>query len=102
MSEIRFYIPEGETIPTDLRVYVDDVYVDYERIKGGFRFRVFLDDEDRALDIVEEIAQTMIREHDESEHGVSWRTVSLEVVPQEERYKIGTVIDWKYRVRDSY
>lgn len=32
MSEIRFYIPENETIPTDLRVYVDDVYVDYERI----------------------------------------------------------------------
>lgn len=102
MSEIRFYIPEGETIPTDLQVYVDDVYVVYERISGGFRFRVFLDDEDRALDIVEEIAQTMIREHDESERGVSWRTVLLEVVPQEERYKIGTVIDWKYRVRDSY
>lgn len=102
MSEIRFYIPEGETIPTDLRVYVDDVYVDYKRIKGGFRFRTLLDDEDRALEIVGEIAQTMISEHNESEHGVSWRTVSLEVVPQEERYKLGTVIDWKYRVRDSY
>lgn len=102
MSEISFYIPKGETIPTDLRVYVDDVYVDYERIKGGFRFRTLLDDEDRALEIVGEIAQTMIREHNESEHGVSWRTVSLEVVPQEERYKIGTVIDWKYRVRNSY
>lgn len=102
MSEIRFYIPEGETIPTDLKVYVDDVYVGYERIKGGFRFQTLLDDEDRALEIVGEIVQTMIREHNESEHGVSWRTVSLEVVPQEERYKLGTVIDWKYRVRDSY
>ena len=102
MSEIRFYIPEGETIPTDLQVYVDDVYVGYERIKGGFRFRTLLDDDDRALEIVGEIAQTMIREHNESEHGVSWRTVSLEVVPQEERYKLGTVIDWKYRVRDWY
>lgn len=102
MSEIKFYIPKDETIPTDLRLYVGDVYVDYERIKGGFRFRVFLDDEDLAMKIAEEIVQQMIREHDESEHGVSWRTVSLEVVPEEERYRVGTTIDWQYRVRDSY
>jgi hypothetical protein len=44
----------------------------------------------------------MKREHDESQHGVSWRTVSLEVVPQDERYRIDTVVDWIYRVRDSY
>lgn len=102
MSDIKFYVPKGETIPTDLRLYVGDVYVDYERIKGGFRFRTFIDDEDQALEIVRRIVEVMIREHDESEHGVSWRTVSLEVVPQEERYKLGVMIDWKYRVRDSY
>lgn len=102
MIDIKFYIPKGETIPTDLRLYVGDVYVDYERIKGGFRFRTFLDDEERAMEIVNLIVEKMIREHDESEHGVSWRTVSLEIVPREERYKFGTMIDWKYRVRDSY
>ena len=101
MSEIKFYIPKDETIPTDLKLYVDDVYVKYERIDGGFRF-VLLDDEEKAMEVVNEIVQKMIREHDESQHSVSWRTVSLEVVPQEERYKIGTIIEWKYRVRDSY
>lgn len=102
MTDIRFYIPEGETIPTDLRLYFGDVYVVYLRIDRGFRFEILLDDENEAMKIAEEIVQKMIREHDESQHGVSWRTVSLEVIPQEERYKIGTLIEWKYRVRDSY
>ncbi len=102
MSEISFYIPSNETIPTELRVYVGDDYVSYERIESGFRFRTLIKDEDRAMKVVKEIVQMMIREHDDSEHGVSWRTVSLEIVPQNERYRIGTDIDWKYRVRDSY
>lgn len=102
MSEIKFYIPEDKTIPTDLRLYVDDVYVKYKTIDGGFAFHVLLDDEEKAMEIVSEIVQQMIREHDESQHGVSWRTVSLEVVSQEKWYKIGTMIEWKYRVRDSY
>ena len=102
MSDIEFYVPEGETIPTDLRLYVGDEYVKYKRIERGFRFLVYLDDEGRAMEVVEKIVSVMIQEHDESEHGVSWRTVSLKVVPQEDRYKIGTMIDWVYRVRDSY
>lgn len=107
MSEIKFYIPKDETIPTDLRLYVGDVYVHYERIRNGFRFHISVDDEDKAIDVAKEIADKMKREHDESQHGVSWRTISLEaisleVVPQDERYRIDTVVDWIYRVRDSY
>lgn len=102
MADIRFYIPEDETIPTDLRLYVDDVYVVYARIQGGFRFWISLDDEKKAMEVAKEIVWQMEKDHDESQHGVSWRTISLEVFPQEERYKIGTIIDWKYRVRDSY
>ena len=102
MSDIKFYIPKDETIPTILALYVDDVYVTYERTKGGFTFHILLDDEEKAMEAAKEIVQKMIREHDESQHGVSWRTVSLEVIPQEERYKFGTLIEWKYRVRDSY
>lgn len=102
MSDIRFYIPNFETIPTDLRLYVDDVYVEYERIIGGFLFHISLDDEEKAMEVAKTIIQQIIREHDESQHGVSWRTVSLEVVPQEERYKIDTIVEWKYRVRYSY
>lgn len=108
MSDIRFYIPNGETIPTDLRLYVGDVYVQYERIFAssgyfsGFTFRVALDDEKKAMEIVKEIVQKMMWEHDESRHGVSWRTLSIDIVPQDERYRSGTMIEWKYRVRDSY
>ena len=93
MSEIKFYIPKNETIPTDLRLYVDDVYVEYERVQNGFRFYISLEDEQQAM---------MKQERAESEHGVSWRTVSIEVVPQDERYKISTIVEWKYRVRDSF
>lgn len=102
MADIRFYIPNNETIPTDLRLYVDDVYVTYKRIIGGFLFRISLDDEEKAMEVAKAIVQQIIREHDESQHGVSWRTVSLEIIPQEERYRIDTAIEWKYRVRDSY
>ena len=102
MSDIRFYIPEDETIPTDLRLYVDDVYVSYRRENNKFVFLILLDDEEKAMEIANEIVQRMKAEHDESQRGVSWRTVSLKVAPQEDRYKIGTIIEWEYRVRDSY
>ena len=102
MTDIKFYIPEGETIPTDLRLYVCDVYVKYHRIDHGFRFEILLDDEDEAMKIAEEIVKKMKYEHDEQQHGISLRTKSLVVIHQEERYKIGTIIDWEYYVRDSY
>lgn len=102
MGDIRFYIPKDEVIPTSLQLYVDNIYVRYERIHGGFRFHIFLDDEEKAMEVAKEIVQQMKIDHDESQHGVSWRTISLEIVPQEERYKFNTIIDWKYRVRDSY
>ena len=100
--KIEFYIPKNETIPTDLRLLVDNIYVTYERIVNGFRFIVSTEDEDFANKIVGEIIAKIKEEHEEPEHGVSWRTVSIETVPQDERYKLGTIIEWKYRVRDSY
>ena len=103
MSEIKFYIPKSETIPTDLRLYVDDTYVKYKRILGGFRFFVLTLDEAEALRIVEEITKKIKYEHEEPQHGISWVTVSLELAEQEEeRYRTNTIVDWKYRVRDSY
>ena len=102
MTDIRFYVPKSETIPTDLRLYVGDIYVEYERINNGFRFCVLLDDEEEAMKIAEQIVAQMKQDHDEPQHGISWRTVSLEIEPREERYKVGTNIVWKYRVRDSY
>ena len=102
MDDIRFYIPDGEKSPTDLRLYVGGVYVNYERIEGGFRFYILLDDEQQAMEVTKKIVQQMKNEHNESQHGVSWVTISLEAVPQDDRYRMGTIIDWKYRVRDTY
>jgi hypothetical protein len=112
INKIQFYIPKDERIPTDLRlcvrrsaekeVLVDDVYVTYRRIESGFLFIISLKDEEEAMRIAEDIVQVMKEDHDESQHGVSWRTVSLSVIPQEERYRIDTLVEWKYRVRDSY
>ena len=101
-DDIRFYVPKDETIPTDLRLYVGGVYVDYWRTDSGFRFSILLDDENQAMKIAEKIVERMKFEHDEPEHGISWRTKSLFVVHQEERYEIGTIIDWEFYVRDSY
>lgn len=97
---IEFYIPKDVKIPTDLRLKVDDIYVYYERIKGGFRFHVYVDSDEKALEIVKAIAEQMILDHDESQHGVSWRTVSIEIA--EDTWWFKRIIDWKYRVRDSY
>lgn len=102
MNDIKFYIPKGKTIPTDLRLFVDNNPVEYVRISGGFRFCTLLDDEKQALKLVKLIVDKIKYEYDEPEHGVTWVTTSFEVVPQNELYKIGTIIDWKYRVRDSY
>ncbi len=100
--EIKFYVPASETIPTELRLYAGDKYVTYERIQSGFRFEILTDDEDEALAIAKDIAEIMIRDHSEPQHGISWRTISFSIVAQEERYRIGTLVDWTYRVRDSY
>ena len=97
---IEFYIPKDVKIPTDLRLKVDDIYVYYERIKGGFRFHVYVDSDEKALEIVKAITEQMIFDHDESQHGVSWRTVSIEIA--EDTWWFKRIIDWKYRVRDSY
>ena len=97
---IEFYIPKDEKIPTDLRLKVDGVDVYYERIKGGFRFYVYVDSDENALEIVKAITEQMIFDHDESQHGVSWRTVSTEII--DDSWGFRKIVDWKYRVRDSY
>ena len=104
MSEIKFYIPKSETIPTELRLHVDDIQVTYYRIDHGygFRFEIYTIDDEEAMEIVKQIVKRIEYEHDDAPHGVTWVTTSLEIVPQEERYKVGTIIDWKYRIRDSY
>lgn len=100
VGEIKFYYPDNLTIPTDLRLKVGDIYVEYERIPGGFKFIIDVTDEDIAMAVVERIIDQMKYEHSEPEHGISWRTISVAVTS--DTNSIYTVIEWKYRVRDSY
>lgn len=97
---IKFFIPSGLTIPTDLTLDVDGTQVDYERIKNGFRFVILTESDDEAFKVATQITNTMIQEHDESQHGVSWRTTSLKLVPT--KWDFERVVEWTYRVRDSY
>ena len=100
MSDIKFFIPKGQTIPTALELQVDDVSVTYKRIEGGFEFCVWVGDRDKAVEIVEEIVAKIKSEHDDPKHFVTWRTVSIDVLEVSERY--GYVrIWWKFYIRDA-
>lgn len=99
MRDIKF-VTYGETIPTSLHLKVDDeITVTYGRIEGGFEFAVWDVDADTALEIVNDIVMKIKFEHDEPQHGISWETVSINITRAEAWC---TVIEWKYRVRDSY
>lgn len=77
--EIKFFIPDDQTIPTQLRLLVDGVHVYYEKMRDSmfYRFEVYTDDADKAREIVEECARIMC---DQSyDHGASWRTIKLEL-----------------------
>ena len=101
-NKVKFYIPDSLQIPTDLALYVGETYVTYERIKNGFRFNIYEDNIQKAMKIANQIADIIIYDHDECQHGVTWETLRFQLVEQEERYRTCTVIKWYYRIRDSY
>ena len=99
--DIRFHIPKDQIIPTDLMLKVDDIMVRYCKIQGGFVFDVFTYDVEEARDIVQAVVKQMIVDHDESQHGVTWETVSLIQVSNASWIGCHSFA-WIYRVRDSY
>lgn len=77
--DIKFFIPDDQTIPTQLRLLVDGIHVYYEKMRNAlyYRFEVYTNDEDKAREIVEECARIM---SDQSyDHGASWRTIKVEL-----------------------
>ena len=56
----------------------------------------------KAMKIANQIADIIIYDHDECQHGVTWETLRFQLVEQEERYRTCTVIKWYYRIRVSY
>jgi hypothetical protein len=99
MSEIKF-VTNGYKIPLTLEVEVDGIRVTYTGITGGFEFRAWTADREKAFNAVKKIVDAIIRERSDYKHFVSWRTESLEVVGHDARYGYA-LIEWKYYVRDS-
>lgn len=94
---------QDNKIPLVLALDVDGTRVYYNRKTGScsFEFIVEFATEEKAMEIVKEVIQVIKSEHEEPHHGVTWRTVSLEVTEVSERYDY-VVITWKYRVRDIW
>lgn len=99
MSEIKF-VTNGYKIPLVLEVAVDGTAVTYAKMTGGYEFTAWTANRDKALEVVNQIVDEIIRERSDYKHFVSWRTESLEVVQNDDRYGY-TLIEWKFYVRDS-
>jgi hypothetical protein len=100
--EIEVVRNKNEVIPTRMVIRVDGVDVIYNPLpdKFGYNFCMpSIKDEKKAIEIAEGIASVM--ENQSYDHGAQWRRTSVEVVPQQERYKIGTIVRVLFRVRDA-
>lgn len=97
MSDIKF-ITKGYKVPLILELEVDGTNVTYRQDDGVIHFAVWVGDAEKALPIVNEIIKQIKLEHDDVKHGVSWRTLSIEITAEMYLY---TCVDWKYYVRDA-
>lgn len=109
MSNIEFYIPEGETIPTKLRLLVNkdegkDIHVYYQRLEEsfGYNFELYnITSENEAEDIVKKVAQTMCNQS--YDHGQEWRVENIEKLSCEINFAYQkSEYNVLFRVRDSY
>lgn len=103
--EIKQVVYDYETVPTELRAMVDDVLITYKRTCSspypGFRMIVENDiSEEEADKAARALMGKILDDHDETEHGVSWRMASFDYVGQDvlNRHEFVT----HYRIRDSY
>ena len=103
---IKFYIPNDEMIPTQLRLKVDDKYqVDYSRVPGEFAYEFEIynmpqNNKGYADEIIDKIVGLMVSQS--YDHGVSWRETGREFI---EEFSYCDVSSYKYkvsfRVRDA-
>lgn len=95
--EIKFFIPDDQTIPTQLRLTADGVHVYYNRLPDRFayRFTVYTQDENAAANIVEEIAHIMVNQS--YDHGASWRIKTIVQVSDESVMSYTYDVDFRFR-----
>lgn len=97
----EFYIPKDEVVPTRLRLKADgrDVFYEHAQSCFGYIFEVLDATDEEAIEVATSIAHIM--ENQSYDHGVSWRIVSVELLEQDERYRIAPRVLVKFRVRDA-
>lgn len=103
--DIKQVVYNYETVPTELRASVDGVLITYKRICSAPypKFRMLVEDdisEEDAEKSAKALINRIIDDHDESEHGVSWRLRRLDYIGRDrlDRHEFVAY----YRVRDSY
>lgn len=100
--KIEFYVPEGETIPTQLRVKVDEaIDIFYSRLPEafGFKFEFFKHQGvtlEMATAITDEIVRKMVSQS--YDHGAQWRECGVREVVND---KWDLSITVYFRVRDA-
>lgn len=104
-NEIKFYIPEDQAIPTNLRLKKGKVHIYYERLndKFGYEFQCYeIDNKKQGEEIVKEVANMMCSQS--YDHGQEWRIVSIDCVEFEDNGFCGKSGTWQveFRIRDSY
>lgn len=105
---IQPYIPEGEVIPTRLRLLIEkdegpDIRIDYTRSSGlSYEFSLYnVTSKEEADEIIHQIAMEMCNQS--YDHGQEWRTEEIETL-REEINSFIQVVEYKvsFRVKDSY
>ena len=100
--KIEFYIPEDQSIPTNLRVKVDDKFdVYYSRLNDvfGFKFEFFEFQgvtREMATAITDEIVSKMVSQS--YDHGAQWRECGVREIVADGLELSITVF---FRVRDA-
>lgn len=101
--KIEFFIPENETIPTALRLKVDDTYdVFYKRLPDKFAYAfTFFKSPDMTENMARLITEAIIdRMVDQSyDHGQQWRA---DWIWEWEQDEYTYTVTMGFRIKDSY
>lgn len=108
MDNLNFYIPESQTIPTDLRLQGDGVHIYYDKLPEdfGYVFKVYHPGADEVPDaaadraLVENIAHKMCAQS--YDHGASWRIRRIQLMHTAEFFCDCNIFHVLFRVRDAW
>lgn len=94
-DEIRFFMPDGETVPLEFSLYVDGYKVIYDKV-GYCRHEFYINvtDSDLAMKLLNKVISRILKEKPYME------TVSIERCPSP--FNDYTCIEWEHKLKDNY